>query len=820
MLNAFVNRDNEIEYLLSHITSLNSSVVIVRAPTGFGKSGLTDEAIRRAGSQLPLTALVDAYVRTKSVALYDGYFVQQAVQALGHTASPTFAEFVVGRRWRTAWEKKASDAIRKYPNASTLYAYLVDYFDRFTGRGAFAPKTLLLSDSAQAVQICREYLSSIVQDNMILILLREAQHIDLESLAFFLQLQQQGHLCHLIIEYTSMEPEFSPDHAKVLQRELEEYKNVHILDLQRLERKHLEFLLREQVDESITLTSECYAQWNGNLRTISEIKYRVGFGRKIASNEELIAALPHFSDQLVEHIRALSRHEQLVLVTLLAHISPIHLKTLNQLIQRLGLIELLIDLDDVLCELETHHYFIHGEGDRYRLDNEDIAMAIERLPECRGLVNLARQNLREIYLERLRNQDYLTESAARCLHQAITLCAATDEIAGLLNTTHQLTKTIATSNDQAAFVDVIAKAIHDTRSGYTADLEQLTNWAVGIAYDTGNFQAVVDLLSSHWRKSPEMALIFVSSLLETDGHIRASEVLDEAAIIWPLGSVSIGIELSRAMLARFENRKDEVRIRLENALALSREGDIALTAYAHRFFESIDEFPDSTGHVMQSADMFSLADLPQPEAYSRLAASLHLSREGRVNDALAQIDHAESLLEGYPRAGYLVLNNRAATWLNKPNAEYAACLALLRTAFGFARDEFALTVILCNQAICLWQLEQMDAAVSVAKHALLILQNPSYHDRDIRWSTGFNIANIFEAAGSIEEAHALRDRIITQEPEPIIYPKYWQVRFGLATNISDLKYRHMMQLPYHPLFLSHWQFDRAGLRDLTSVPPQ
>ncbi|MEM8500311.1 MAG: hypothetical protein AAF542_20015 [Pseudomonadota bacterium] len=816
----FVNRDSELAYLSKHLKLSESCIIFVRAPTGFGKTSLTDEALRRGAHDLPVVAIVDANVRTSEASLHDGYFIQRAVQALQDIATPTFSEFVRRRAWRNIREKKASDAVRRYPNATALYAYLVDYVDRLTGKGAYSPKELVSSDANHAVQICREYLSSIAEVTSILIVLRETQHIDLESLSFFVRLQQEARRCHLLVEYTTDTPAFSSDHAKVLQRELCGYDNVHILDLQPLGQNHLEYLLRSQFDKSVTISSEFYGRWDGNLRTLSELKYRVGIPRKIESSADLVAALPNLQDHLEERIRSLSRHDKFLLVAISCHVSPIHQATLTRLVRQWEAVAAALDLGQHFKSLSNQHRLVHSEGEYLRIENDDITSAIERVPECRGLSKLAAEYLKKIYIERLREADYVVESAAVCLRQAVNLSAETKEIGGLIELIPQLTDAIGQSNDQAAFVEIISRAIFSVKTGFSSDLDSLTEWAAAIAYDTGNFSEATILLAQRWRKSPWMALVYVAGLLETNGHDVAEDILDEAQAIWPTGRTRVGIELSRAMLARFNNHPEEARDRLAAIVSDSKNQQDPLVAFAHRFFESVSEFPTATRHALDSAQIFAQLGLTQPEAYSRLAASMHIAREGNVVEAIEQINRAEVLLDGTPSAAYVVLNNRAATLLNSFSPEYSACAALLSSALDFARDEFAMTVILSNQAVCYWQLDQLVPAVKLARRALAILEDPSYRDRDLQWSAGFNIASVLQFGGFAEEATDLRNRITTQENEPIVYPEYWRRRFELSKASVNPKFDHMLCKPYHPLFLSHWQLDRMGLHDLTSESQQ
>ena len=65
--------------------------------------------------------------------------------------------------------------------------------------------------------------------------------------------------------------------------------SAHILDLLRLERVHLEQLIRQYAGGKIELTSDYYAAWNGNLRSVPPPRFDLAFPATVEIENRPIA---------------------------------------------------------------------------------------------------------------------------------------------------------------------------------------------------------------------------------------------------------------------------------------------------------------------------------------------------------------------------------------------------------------------------------------------------------------------------------------------------------------------------------------------------
>ncbi len=271
---SFVNRTSELAMLLALMPpqKRSSKVLVLRSPPGFGKSRLVERVLTEVGPNAELTAVVDPHVRsTKKIdQAHDGYFLQLCagetstrVARLG-AKRPQLNDFLRDRRVQTVSEIKTREVAKQGPTVRAAWTAVFDLFERATSRGDYAQERILSSDSSQAVRICREYLSHVLDGLCSVIVLREAQHIDSESLKFFLTAATNFASLTVILEYTSRSNEFEPAHAKLIGEHAEKGVEIVLHDLMKLDRREADVLVKEITDGASPLEQEHLTDWDGN----------------------------------------------------------------------------------------------------------------------------------------------------------------------------------------------------------------------------------------------------------------------------------------------------------------------------------------------------------------------------------------------------------------------------------------------------------------------------------------------------------------------------------------------------------------------------
>lgn len=114
----FINRDQEIDFLLKALLRVDEpapALLVIRGPSGWGKSRLTEQLVARCRIEIPRLLFCvlepDVQVHPDTSRLHDGFFLQRCAEQLSRMAIsreaswPTFPEFLDARRWRTLKNK-------------------------------------------------------------------------------------------------------------------------------------------------------------------------------------------------------------------------------------------------------------------------------------------------------------------------------------------------------------------------------------------------------------------------------------------------------------------------------------------------------------------------------------------------------------------------------------------------------------------------------------------------------------------------------------------------------------------------------------------
>lgn len=823
----FVNREDELAFLLSLVPPAcqQSSLAIIRAPSGFGKSTLTDKVVDHAKTSEQLVAVIDPSIRLKSgdARVYDGYYIQRCAQDLSRQAKGNylsdFNAFSGQRRWKTFKEKKKADVVRKYPNATSLYANFIEYIDRFFSTGDFDAAKVLTSDTRAAITICREYAEFVCDSSSLVSVIREAQHIDHESLRFFLQSNRMFRGQHLIIEYTSDDGRFDPDHEKILMREIDDHPNAHILELAPLGQLHLETLIRTYVKGDFTLTSDYYLEWDGNIRSVMELKYRVGIGRKINGSSDIGRSLIDLKGGLRDRFRELNRLQKLLMAIVVSHVEAIHRHTLLAVAARLDKHSTATARERDLEELVENYRFLESRYEFVYVQNEDVTGSISDIAEFMGMSALAQKGLRDYYMEIINAKDFTAAAMSVAVRQALALCAKTRDTTSMLRLMNRLSGDIRQANDQSVYVDAIVEAVFGKEDLFQAEHEALVDWAAAFAYGTGDFKRAARLLDSLSVLNAYHGTMLACCAQEVGQHQRALDIVRSNRASWHGVDAQLTADLIEMIVARSQANIDQARSIFRGVRENEPFNISPLFGYALRFSETINEFPDATPHVLESVDRFERDGLTKSQAYSLLAAAMHLAREGKVTAALESVERASELLVGEIRDQHILLNNKAAVTMLSERPGFEECVTWLNAAMRTSRDDYSDTVILNNLAIANSRAGLLSEAVDCVERMLTILEAPDFADRNIFWGVGFTAMKVFQEAGHMERSDWAR--VISQEKasRSTTYHAYWEYRFGLRAD-AEPKFDYMLRFDYHPLFLSHWLIDLEGLMLLKTGSPR
>lgn len=822
----FVNRGAELGFLASCLSQPRSfpSLVVIRSPAGFGKSRLTEQLEARYLIPGLKVCIVDPSIRARvgSARLHDGFFLQRCAEELSAIADiqqvgwPAFGSFLRSRGWKTALEKKSTDAISELPSLGHAYRVTLDYAARLFGLGRFSPGQLLASDQSDAVRLCSEYVEKILAENSIVLVIREVQHTDLDSLRSLLQFNQRMSGAHLILEYTSEAGQFEPEHQKLFLRAAENHKNFHILDLFRLEPDHLEYLIRNSIQSDFNLTSDFYLTWNGNLRSIEELKFQVAIGRNIVNASQIRYALGNLTQTLDEHINILSSLDRLILAMVWAHIEAIDRTTLMQVIASVDPRTTPNALNLAFKNLISVHGFLTESNGALRIQNETIANSLSDAPSIRPFVAIAEKSLRDHYSQLVTKAEYGGVGISSAVRQLFRLCARTRDAVGLMHATEALSVEVRRSQDQAVYVDIVATAIEANPVLYAEDYDELIIWSAALAYDVCDWTRCSNLLNLRKVQDSFSRAMHACALQEIGKHDDALALASEIEAHATHSDEQLVADLIEAIVVGCRGQHEDARRNLNRIVDDPVNQSSPLLGYAYRLFEVVDEFSESLDKLHASISWFDRFGFTKSKAYSQLPAAVLMARAGNIDGARALIAEAERILADEVRDQHIVLNDRVVIEMLSDCPDFKSCCEMLFVALRYARDDFSELTILTNLSLAYMGMAETSAAIDCMDKAFGILRHHDFVDKEIYWHVCFNASYIFSLAGLSERSKEALD-FPRKYGRPVLANRgYWAYRYGEAAHLEE-RYRFLASRPFHPLYLSHWLIDLDGLSLLKKV---
>ena len=435
----FVNRTEELEVLRNRVYPRVSkgTCTFLRAPSGFGKSRLTDRLIDEIHPDGAVCVVVEPSIRSKSRSerIYAWFFVQRAAEPTARRAVEgrkefiLFSDFVRKRQIGSLnWRQVGYENAKSAASPSGFIKALVEFGENLFKLGRYSPDALLQEDSKYAGEIAQRYVDALAKDRPTLIIVREAQNIDPESLKFFLSLSEAAPCCSLIFEYTSSEYRFSTEHQKIIFETVADKEALVIFDMVRLDLKEFRYLLRKYAPEDKRIEALAEMHWDGNLRIIRELKYRIMVG-----NSGDRAPSLNLQDEIHKNIAALTQQKRMVLALVVVHVESIDVDTLVSTMRRINPALSTADVTLEVMELEAQEEYIRTIGNMIAVADEDIIEAVKTSPLMLAVLKLASVSLRDFYLDVIDGKLFAPLRLQAALRQAVALCALTGDIFALRN---------------------------------------------------------------------------------------------------------------------------------------------------------------------------------------------------------------------------------------------------------------------------------------------------------------------------------------------------------------------------------------------------
>ena len=824
-----VNRERDLQMLLKLLPPkrASSSVIVLMAPSGYGKTRLTSRVVELLNADEIVAIAVEPQVCTKNTAgnVYQGFYIQRCAEALDEFAkSPLnktlgidFKSFLMADRSKRIKALDWKSALRKPPSIRTAYDLGIEIVDRFLSKGEHSPKKLLTSDSREAIETCSRYIQYVGELSRLVLFVREAQHIDPMSLNFQTELAGPTTHHHVILEYT-LDASRTLNHlfaSFVDTLELQDRQWFHTIELCQLSKPHFEQLLKLTVPDAEDISGEYYMEWDGNLRKIRQLLFSIPIERPDGIPIRLEDLSNGVVGQYKHQIQQLASTDRFVLCLVFAHGEAISRSLVGLLLEKLNshATKAMVE-QSIAMLLATELIMIHGKN-AIGIENEDVAEAIRAYTPLQGNLLLATRTLRDHYYPIVLDSKSHAGEVSFAVRQTLRMSVELGDIAMVDQIVTQISNDLGLSLDQSWYVSQIVAAVSQDADLFANQRDRLLEWAAEMAYEISDFRKSRDLL----RQMSATNSIFSKTLLsacstETGDH---DDALMLAAELIQTGDPNARLagQLIELVLLRCRGKIEDAKRMWGDMIKDTGISELSLYGYLLRFKELVADFPDCLNELISSSEWFMARGMYSSVAYSELTLASHFSRQGLFSEAATSIDKAKALLSTTARDRHIILNNEVAVNLLTPEPDAATCCQKLILAIPSSGDDYSDIVLYTNLAVAGVLASNPALGSESLSRALAIARNPRFADRDVFWGVSFNLDFVDNNLGS----HKKNDiDILRKELKPhSLQRDYWEHRFGISNSVPD-RFRYMLTKPYHPMFLSHWTIDMDGLRFLKQAP--
>jgi hypothetical protein len=826
----FVNRERDLAMLLNFLPPQrsSSSMIVLKAPSGYGKTRLTKRVIELLQENEMVAAIaVEPEVRTKNIAnsVYQGFYIQSCAKALDEfTKSPLnktqaldFCSFLKTERLRRTKAINWKVALRKLPGLQTAYGVGIELIDRFLNAGDHSLDKILTSDSREAIETCSRYIQHVGECSRLVLVVREAQHIDQRSLVFLAELANPEIHHHVIFEYT-----LDASHglnqlfdelvdAATLQQD---HQWLRIIELYRLSKPHFEQLLKLTVPDVEDISGEYYLTWDGNLREIRRLLFSVSVDHSCGIPIQLENLKIGVVGQYQQQIRNMPSTDGLILCLILSHGEAISRSLVCLLIGKLNALATKAMVDQSIATLISTELVMEYSKNTVGIDNEDITEAIQEHPPLQAYLLLAKRVLRDHYYAIVADSALYVGEVSFAVRQTLRLSVELGDLATIDQVVTQISNNLGLSLDQSWYVSQIVAAVSQNADLFADQRDRLLEWAAEMAYEISDFRKTRDLLLQMTATNS----IFYTALLsacctETGDHNEALS-LAEQLMIENDQNVRLAGQLVELVLLRCQGRIEDAK-RVWNGLYIEAGiSELSLYGYLLRFKELIADFPDCLNELASSSNWFMARGMYSSAAYSELTLASHLARQGQFAEAETSIAKAKELLSIATKDRHIILNNEVAVNLLSPEPDTGACCQKLINAIPSSGDDYSDIVLYTNLAVSGMLAGNSALGIESLNRALAIALNPRFADRDVFWGVTYNLSFVDRNLGSHKKIEI--DLLRTALKPHSLQNEYWEYRFGISNSAPD-RFQYMLSKPYHPMFLSHWTIDMDGLRFLKQV---
>ncbi len=805
-----INRESEKTLVTGLIKNRSSGVIlIVYAPSGFGKSIFTDNIGAELSEQYITIRVESSAVKNEEKP--EGFLVREISNSLNNKSLScnhllsyeTYKTKLVGKRTRSNYNSALLKSLRILRPISEIY-------QRITKTGNFDSSNLISSTVNSEIIELRDYIDFnfkvLENDNTSALIIIENIHVcDETSLKFLADIAYDYEKINFIFEYTVRDKSDEAFHLDDIRKIFRACKNrLKETPLRKLDKSCIANLLElwNVNKEVFRPLLEAYEFTDGNIKKLEDFKMLLNSDLKLSFDYENNELKKIYDNSYVEIFNSLPNDSQFILLTLSSTNVSLH----KTLIQELGLIAcsegMFIDSDFAINTLIKRGGLVKiNSTETISLAHDSLANSFKKIPNYQTRSLVISNMIANLFEQKLAEREFSLISKFDCLTILVYQYAyiKSAKLLSLLKhykLDHFLEKSPSTGRiflakakdliiDQGLLLKG-SKLYELLNVYYELDMFSL-GYEICLKYHENNIKSLIFESAFLNRLNKHSECISLCRMTLSNDSIAKN--LDQILKLKILQIVSFR---SLNNLEEMRNVFTEVNSKINlyrdtNAYAqFLRNSEIVLPIQ-----ESIRNLEQALSYYVETGNYIDAGKV-------NLSLSMQYGRLGKLASAEENINLARKRLVNRNVDYCMVLNNEAV--IESYKKEYENAERILVIARNHAYSDFDKVVITYNLINVYAELNQKDKIAHYIPYIMSLISNfPHERNHSLDQSVYFNLSVIYsEILNDYDKASNC-----TQKALELSLPKnsYWKARFNISGNkCSDYRLSHRL----HYGFLSHW----------------
>jgi hypothetical protein len=760
----FVNRINERNKLKSKLSDIGirNHCVILDAESGIGKSELTRKFI----SEIDLVPTFKIEIKQSLISSYEnGYYLREIAKVIDKF-SCKFSHILSMREYiqrlsSSVFRDRIYTAIKNEIQEHLIGGKIIaEYYNALTGKEDFDCSVILNSYNVEHYSIVKEYISNIFRRNNIVLNIENIQDIDVASFNDLIDAFSKSKGSFLLVEYTrKANPKYSiTDIIKELEKneisiEIENIKALDIIEVKKI--------IKQYPKASWQLIEHSFTNWNGNLRSVTDLLTRISYDDEFAQNLENT----QINHSTFEALNSLSSDALFLLIIICEHIEPVNQFILKTIINSQYNINSIINISKVIEELICKNY-INTDTDtdtnsNYQIAHDSISTLLIGNIKWKKYRLLAQQFWFDFYTN-VNQEIFVAKSAklSKILYYSSLL--RKDNI--ILSYLDEISKEALVSHSPDRMIDYILEVRERLKNDKVTENE-IDIWLIDLYYKLANSHRALKILNEIHTKNRILNLYYIL-VLEEVGKTEEALAVCNIELERNVGknlNYELALRITRLMLnyvlERYEETEKEY-FDLYNNKKYSSFIEYGFLLRNAELIYSNASYADSLMPIWESVQFFKSKKAYRMEAYSRMTYGVQIARTGKYKIALKQFEIANRILKGELAERHTILNNIAVVLLyqGRTNNEVSE---LFRQAMITVERDFDYTVIYMNYLALLDLRGENNKVLDNIPILLKSIDNRTYKNKEIIACAYYNLFIFYNKINELGLARHYKNLILS-----------------------------------------------------------